>query len=40
VNGFTPPGRLRLLLMWLGDLVYGLLISLGWQPREQRKPTK
>jgi hypothetical protein len=29
--------RLRLLLMWAGDWVYGLLVSFGWQPSEQQE---
>lgn len=40
MNGFKPPGRLQLLLRMLGDLVYGLLISFGWQPKEQREANK
>lgn len=37
MTGFSPPGRLRLLGLWLGDLLYGVLTSLGWQPREERE---
>jgi len=37
VNGFKPPGRLRLLIDMAGDLLYGLLVTLGWQPKEQRE---
>lgn len=41
MNGFTPPGRLRLLVRWLGDQVYGILISLGWEPSgDKRTPPK
>lgn len=29
--------RLKLLLMWAGDWVYGILISLGWTPSGQRE---
>lgn len=27
---------MRTLIRWLGDQVYVLLISLGWQPRDER----
>lgn len=37
MTGFSPPGRLRLLGWWLGDLLYGVLISFGWEPREARE---
>lgn len=33
---YRPPGRLRLVLLFLGDQVYGLLTALGWQPKEHR----
>lgn len=36
-GSFRPPGRLRLLLDMAGDLLYGLLTSLGWQPRAERE---
>jgi hypothetical protein len=35
VNG-KPPGFLRLLWRMAGDWLYGLLISFGWQPREEQ----
>ena len=40
MNGFRAPGRLRLLARWVGDLVYGVLISFGRQPRDQRDEGK
>jgi hypothetical protein len=37
---FKPPGKLRLLLRALGGYLYGILISLGWQPKEGRDDGK
>ncbi len=32
---------MRTLIRWLGDWVYAILISFGWQPREERgRPEK
>jgi hypothetical protein len=39
VNGdgqYRPPGRLKLLFMFLGDRLFEALITLGWQPKEER----
>ena len=33
---FRPPGKLKLLLRALGGYLYGILISLGWQPKGER----
>jgi hypothetical protein len=37
---YRPPGRLRLLVMFLGEQVYEFLTALGWQPKEQRDEEK
>ena len=31
---------LRVLARWIGDQVYVILISLGWQPKEERDDKK
>lgn len=33
---FKPPGKLKLLLMFLGDQLFGFLMALGWQPKGER----
>lgn len=33
---YRPPGRLKLLLMFIGDQVYEFLTAFGWQPKEKR----
>jgi hypothetical protein len=33
---YHPPGRLRLLFLFLGDQVFEWLTALGWQPKEKR----
>ena len=33
---YHPPGKLALLLRALGGWLYGILLSLGWQPKEER----
>lgn len=36
-NGqFKPPGKAKLLLMFLGDQLLGILMALGWQPKGER----
>ena len=33
---FKPPGRVKLLFMFLGDQLVGILMALGWQPKGER----
>ena len=36
-NGqFKPPGRVKLLFLFLGDQLIEILMALGWQPKEER----
>lgn len=36
-NGqFRPPGKIKLLFMWLGDQLIGILMAFGWQPKGER----
>ena len=36
-NGqFKPPGRVKLLFMFLGDQLVEILMALGWQPKGER----
>lgn len=33
---YRPPGKAKILFMWLGDQVIELLMALGWEPKEER----
>ena len=36
-NGqFKPPGKVKLLFMFLGDQLVEILMALGWQPKGER----
>ena len=33
---YRPPGKVKLLFMWLGDQLFEILMALGWTPKGER----